>query len=62
VMTRTIKAGGGPIAMAGDEKRNRLYVANYADGTVSLVEPIGEKMITKLYVGKNPYAIVLSDR
>lgn len=61
VMTRTIKAGGGPIAMAGDERRNRLYVANYADGTVSLVEPIGEKMITKLYVGKNPYSIVLSD-
>lgn len=62
VMTRTIKAGGGPIAMAGDEKRNRLYVANYSDGTVSLAEPIGEKMITKLYVGKNPYSIVLSDR
>ncbi len=62
VVTRTIPAPSGPIAITGDERRNMLYVVNAGDGAVSLVEPIGERFIKKIFIGKNPYWAVLIDR
>lgn len=62
VVTRTIPAGARPIGFAGDEKRNRLYVTNYGDYTVSLFDPIGEKMLKELFVGKSPYGVMLLER
>ncbi len=62
VVTRTIQVGGKPIGIAGDEKRNRLYITDQADNRVMLVDPIGEKIVKELYVGKGPYGAVLLDR
>lgn len=62
VVTRTIPVGIKPIGIAGDEKRNRLYITNHGDSTVSLVNPIGEKVLKELYVGKSPYAVLSLER
>ncbi len=62
VVTRTVPAGPGPAGIAGDEKRNRLYVANYGDDTVTIIDPIGEKVLKRLVAGKKPYSVVLLDR
>lgn len=62
VVTRTIPAGARPIGLAGDEKRNRIYVTNYGDYTVSLLDPIGEKVLKELVVGKSPYGVMLLER
>lgn len=62
VVTRTIPGGDGPIGVAGDEKRNKLYIPNFNDGTVSVAEPIGEMLSKRIYVGRNPYGVVLLDR
>ena len=62
IVTRTIPVGIKPLGLAGDEKRNRLYIANYGDSTVSLINPIGEKVLKELYVGKSPYAVLLLER
>lgn len=62
VVTRTIPVRTRPIGLAGDEKRNRLYVTNHGDYTVSLLDPIGEMMLKELYVGKSPYGALLLER
>ena len=62
IVTRTIPVGIKPLGLAGDEKRNRLYITNYGDSTVSLINPIGEKVLKELYVGKSPYAVLLLER
>lgn len=62
VVTRTIPMGARPIGLAGDEKRNRIYVTNYGDYTVSLLDPIGEKVLKELFVGKSPYGALLLER
>ena len=59
VVTRTIPVGIMPTGLAGDEKRNRLYVTNYGDNTVSLLDPIGERVLKELFVGKSPYGALL---
>lgn len=62
VNIRSIPLGRGPIGFAGDEVRNRLYITNYGDDTVSLMDPVGERVLKKLFVGKNPYGVVLIER
>jgi len=62
VATNTISVAPGPTGLAVDESRNRLYITNYGDDAVSLVDPSGEKVVKKLFVGKSPYGIVLTDR
>ena len=62
VVTRTIPVGIMPTGLAGDEKRNRLYVTNYGDNTVSLLDPIGERVLKELFVGKSPYGALLLEK
>lgn len=62
VVTRTIPLGDGPFTIVGDEARNRLYVTNYGGSTVTLAEPLGEMLLKRLYVGKEPYSAVLLSR
>lgn len=62
VVTRTIPVGIMPTGLAGDEKRNRLYITNYGDNTVSLLDPIGERVLKELFVGKSPYGALLLER
>ncbi|MBI5599504.1 MAG: hypothetical protein HY890_07175 [Deltaproteobacteria bacterium] len=62
VVTNTLDAGGGPVGLAVDERRNRLYVTNSSEDTVSVIDPIGERIIKELTVGKHPYGAVQLDR
>jgi YVTN family beta-propeller protein len=62
IATRTIRVGSGPMGLAADERRNRLYITNSGDSTVSLVEPIGESFLKDLHVGRGPYGVVSLDR
>ncbi|MBI3754383.1 MAG: hypothetical protein HY266_10160 [Deltaproteobacteria bacterium] len=62
VATRTIPVGNKPIGLAGDEKRNRLYITNLGDNTVSLIDPIGERKLKELFVGRSPYGALLLER
>ncbi|MBI5237918.1 MAG: hypothetical protein HY887_05795 [Deltaproteobacteria bacterium] len=62
VATRTVPAGRGPAWAAADEKRNRLYITGAMSDTVSVLDPIGERFIKELYVGKGPYGAVILDR
>ncbi|OGP43474.1 MAG: hypothetical protein A2090_04355 [Deltaproteobacteria bacterium GWD2_42_10] len=62
VTTRTITLGHKPTGIVGDEKRNRLYITNYGSNTITLVDPIGERVLKELTVGKSPYAILSVER
>jgi YVTN family beta-propeller protein len=62
VVTRTISAGEGPIGLAGDEDRNRLYITSQKGDTVSVLDPKGQRVLKELYVGKGPYGAVLLER
>lgn len=61
-VTRELPVSRRPINISGDERRNRLYVTNYDDSSVSVIDPVGEKITRKIFVGPNPYGVVLIDR
>ncbi len=62
VATRTAPAGRGPAWAAADEKRNRLYITGSMSDTVAVLDPIGERFIKELHVGKGPYGAAILDR
>lgn len=62
VIARTSRAGKGPVGLAGDELRSRLYITNYKGATVSVFDGVGEMVVKELSVGKNPYGAILLDR
>ena len=62
VLTDSVGSGVKPMNLAGDEQRNRLYVTNYGEDTVSLIDPIGEAMVKKLTVGEKPYGVVFFEK
>ncbi len=62
VVTRVIRTGRGPVGLSGDEDRNRLYVTNSGADTVSIIDPIGERVVGELTVGKGPYGAVRLDK
>ena len=62
VVTRTIPSGPAPFGMAGDERRGRVYVTNSRADAVELVEPFGEKVVKRLFVGPKPYGLVSLER
>jgi len=62
VTTTIISAGKRPLDIAADEKRNRLYITNSGNSTVSIIDPVGERMVEQITVGKSPYGIINMDR
>lgn len=62
VATRTIPSGPGPFGMAVDERRNRMYVTDSRSDAVEIVEPLGEKVVKRLYVGAKPYGLMSLER
>jgi YVTN family beta-propeller protein len=62
VISRTLRAGAGPLLLAADEQRDRLYVTNYGGRTVTLFDPIRERRVKELTVGRSPYGAVLIER
>jgi DNA-binding beta-propeller fold protein YncE len=62
VIARTLEAGAGPLWLAGDEQRERLYVTNYGGRTVTLFDPLRKRVVKELTVGESPYGAVLLER
>ena len=59
MVTRHIPVGSGPISMALDRERRKLFVANSLSHTVSVVNLFSEEVEKTLMVGKNPYGLAL---
>jgi len=53
----TLSAGAIPCAIAVDSQSNQLYVANYGDDTVSVIDATSGRKAATLPVGHHPEAI-----
>jgi len=62
VPTWSLPVGPGPLGMAWDEKRNRLYVANSKGSTVTIIDPLAERLLKEQEVGSSPYGVLLLER
>jgi len=59
IVPRKLTAGQYPAGMALDRDRKLLYVANFMDNTVSVLDLIREREIRRIEVGDRPYDVVL---
>ena len=61
-ITSTFPVGNGPVALALNAVTDRLYVANQASNTVSVVDPTTNSVLATIAVGKAPSAIAVNTR
>ncbi|MFN2975707.1 YVTN family beta-propeller repeat protein [Terriglobus aquaticus] len=54
-----VKVGSMPDALAIDNDRHRIYVANYADNTVTVLDADTLKTVTTVPVGHTPQALAV---
>jgi len=59
IAPRNLPAGKHPAGMALDKDRKLLYVANFMDNTISVLDLIREEEIKRIDVGDRPYDLVL---
>jgi YVTN family beta-propeller protein len=57
----TTTAGNMPCAIRIDAKHKRIYVANYVDNTISVLDAASKKPIATIPVGERPQAIALDE-
>ena len=50
----TITVGGSPNAIAFDSENNRMYVTNYNDDTVSVINTADNSVIATVFIGNTP--------
>jgi len=58
----TITVGNQPIYLAVDEQRNRVYVSNQADNTVSVIDGATNTVVRTVRVGRNPDGVAVNPR
>ena len=61
VVTTRIGVGQGPTGLAIDEARQRLYVLNRFDQTISVVDTISKTQLSQLGIGFNPEPAAVRD-
>lgn len=61
VVTGRIAVGQGPTGLAIDEARQRLYVLNRFDQTISIVDTISKMKLSQLGIGLNPEPAAVRD-
>jgi YVTN family beta-propeller protein len=54
VVIGRIPVGPGPTGLALDESRQRLYVLNRFDGTLSIVDTVAKAQVSQVSIGNNP--------
>lgn len=54
-----VKVGSMPDALAIDNNRRRIYVANYADNSVTVLDADTLKTVTTVPVGRTPQALAI---
>jgi YVTN family beta-propeller protein len=52
-----VSVGAGPVALAVNPSSNRIYVANSAGGSVSVLDGVKDTVLATLDVGANPYVV-----
>jgi YVTN family beta-propeller protein len=57
-VARTLPVGRRPSALCWSRGRNRAYVANSGDSTVSVIDCSGDSLIATIAVGKGPRSVV----
>ena len=55
----TIPVGAIPCSIAIDAMRNRVFVANYGDSTVTLIDSVANKPMNTIAVGQRPEAVAV---
>lgn len=60
-VTQEIKVGSEPQGCALSQNGRNLYIANYTEGTVSIIDTTQNVVIDKVNVGGKPAAIIVSD-
>src|ERR1700744_3923451 len=58
--TAVIKVGAGPVSIGADARRDRVYVANAGDGTVSVIDGKKGAVVATIPVGAHPYSIAVN--
>lgn len=61
-LVATIPVGNQPIYLAVDETRNRIYVTNQADDTVSVIDGTTDTVVHTVKVGRSPNGIALNSK
>jgi YVTN family beta-propeller protein len=56
---RSVKVGSEPVSLDVDTATGRVYVANAGDGTVTILDAPGERVVTTVPVGARPYSIAV---
>ena len=62
LVSATASVGRHPLALALDRRRQRLYVANGGDDTVSVLNSASLAVLATVAVGRLPHALVLEPR
>jgi YVTN family beta-propeller protein len=60
VSTSSVKVGKSPVALAINEKTNRIYVANNAAGSVSVIDGTNDVVVATVSVGALPYVLAVN--
>jgi YVTN family beta-propeller protein len=61
-LLRTTPLGGGPSALAVDERTARVFVANSNDGTVSALDAHNGTLLRTITIGDQPTALAVDER
>ncbi len=56
----TIPVGDGPVSVAVTPNGSHVYVTNYADDTVSVIQTSDNTVVDTISVGNGPYAIAVT--
>src|SRR5271165_3679525 len=56
----TLPAGNSPTAVAVNSTTNKTYVANYSDGTVTVIDGNSNSVVATVNVGVEPYAVAVN--
>ena len=56
----TVKVGSEPVALAVSEPTNRIYVANHAGGSVSVIDGTKDAVVATVNVGALPYVLAVN--
>ena len=56
---RVVKVGEAPVALAVNPKTKRVYVANRASGTLSVLDEVTDKVVATISVGARPFAVAV---
>jgi YVTN family beta-propeller protein len=58
--TATVRVGQEPVALAINETTNRIYVANNAGGSVSVIDGSNDVVVATVSVGALPYVLAVN--